>query len=60
MSTNKIVNVVDPTNPQDVATRAFVLANAGGAVTLGGNNVWTGRNSFTGTAHSITSPFIFI
>jgi len=60
MSTNKIVNVVDPTNPQDVATRAFVLANAGGAVTLGGNNVWTGLNSFTGTAHSITSPFIFI
>jgi len=60
MSTNKIVNVVDPTNPQDVATRAFVLANAGGAVTLGGNNVWTGINAFTGSIHSVTSPFIFI
>lgn len=32
--TNKIINVVDPTNPQDAATRAFVLANAGsGTVT---------------------------
>jgi hypothetical protein len=30
VNTHKITNVVDPTNPQDVATRAYVLANVGG------------------------------
>jgi len=34
MVTHKIVNLVDPTNPQDAATRAWVLANiTGGIVT---------------------------
>jgi hypothetical protein len=32
MTTHKIVNVVDPVNPQDAATRAWVLANITGGV----------------------------
>src|SRR5438552_2550606 len=32
MATHKIVNLVDPTNPQDAATRAWVLANVAGGV----------------------------
>jgi hypothetical protein len=32
MTTHKIVNVVDPINPQDAATRAWVLAQLSGAV----------------------------
>jgi hypothetical protein len=32
MTTHKIVNLVDPTNPQDAATRAWVLANITGGV----------------------------
>jgi hypothetical protein len=32
MVTHKIVNLVDPTNPQDAATRAWVLANITGGV----------------------------
>jgi hypothetical protein len=31
MNDNKITDVADPTNPQDAATRAYVLANAGGS-----------------------------
>jgi hypothetical protein len=32
MTTHKIVNLVDPTNPQDAATRAWVLSNITGGV----------------------------
>jgi hypothetical protein len=32
LGTHTIINVTDPVNPQDAATRAWVLANAGGAV----------------------------
>jgi hypothetical protein len=30
MNSQKITNCLDPVNPQDVATRAYVLANSGG------------------------------
>src|SRR5215468_4548314 len=33
MNTHKVTNVVDPTNPQDAATRAWVLTQIGNAAT---------------------------
>jgi hypothetical protein len=46
MGTNFITNLSNPTNPQDAATKQFVLDNVGGSVTLAGNNVWTGTNEY--------------
>lgn len=45
----RIENVADPTNPQDVATRAYVLANAGGTPT----QIATGQNRFVTNASGI-------
>jgi hypothetical protein len=43
MATHKITNVVDPTDPQDVATKAYVDSRPGGADTLA--NVLLAGNS---------------
>jgi len=48
MGTSKITGAGDPTDAQDVATKAYVDANAGsGDVTLSGNNTFTGNNTFS-------------
>ena len=48
MGTSKITGAGDPTDAQDVATKAYVDANAGsGVVTLSGNNAFTGNNTFS-------------
>jgi hypothetical protein len=70
-NSNSIINVADPTNAQDVATKAFVLANASasgvssvntrtGAVTLTSSDVGLGNVSNTAQVTSVTgtSPVI--
>ena len=49
MGTSKITGAGDPTDAQDVATKAYVDANAGGGgdVTLAGDNTFTGDNTFS-------------
>ena len=49
MGTSKITGAGDPTDAQDVATKAYVDAGFGGAgdVTLSGNNAFTGNNTFS-------------
>ncbi len=59
---NKITNVNDPTNPQDVVTLQYFNDNVGGGgVTEDQSPVtWTGIHSFNGTSISINSPNIFL
>jgi len=49
MGTSKITGAGDPTAAQDVATKAYVDAQAGGGgtATLAGNNDFTGNNTFS-------------
>lgn len=42
MLTKKIINLADPTNPQDAATRAFVLAQIAGFYTKPGSGIPSG------------------
>jgi len=54
IGTNKIINVVDPTTAQGVATKAYVDANAGGATLLHEYNNSTQTTVFTVSTNSVS------
>ena len=54
IGTNKIINVVDPTTAQGVATKAYVDANAGGATLLHEFNNSTQTTVFTVSGNSVS------
>ena len=54
IGTNKIINVVDPTTAQEVATKAYVDANAGGATLLHEYNNSTQTTVFTVSTNAIS------
>ena len=54
IGTNKIINVVDPTTAQGVATKAYVDANAGGATLLHEYNNSTQTTVFTVSTNAIS------
>jgi len=60
MFTKQITNVVNPLNPQDVATKDYVDGVAGGTGLLSSNNVWTGTNTYNGSTFTVNSGAIFL
>ena len=54
IGTNKIINVVDPTTAQGVATKAYVDANAGGATLLHEYTNSTQTTVFTVSGNSVS------
>ena len=54
IGTNKIINVVDPTTAQGVATKAYVDANAGGATLLHEYNNSTQTTVFTVSTNAVS------
>ena len=55
LNTHTITNVVDPVNPQDAATRAWVLANAAGGV-VSSTSVMVATTACSGDNHSGRCP----
>ena len=55
----KIIFSEDPSAPQDLATKFYVdaVAGGGGGDLLNSNNFWTGINTFAGTSHNVSSGF---